>query len=67
MTATHSLDSTASASSRLYLALELSSGRWKLASTTSRGQVARLVSVPARADHWQRMQRDFAGLADAAE
>ena len=48
MTATHSLDSTASASSRLYLALELSSGRWKLASTTSRGQVARLVSVPAR-------------------
>jgi serine/threonine protein phosphatase 1 len=27
----------------------------------------RLVSVPARADHWQRMQRDFAGLADAAE
>jgi transposase len=47
MIATHSLDSTASASSRLYLALELSSGRWKLASTTSRGQVARLVSVPA--------------------
>ena len=27
----------------------------------------RLVSVPARGDHWQRLQRDFAGLADAAE
>ncbi len=27
----------------------------------------RLVSVPARADHWQRLQRDFAGLADAAD
>ena len=48
MTATHSLNSTASASPVLYVAFELSNGQWKLASTTSRGQAARLVSVPAR-------------------
>jgi transposase len=48
MTATHSLNSTASASPVLYVAFELSNGQWKLASTTSRGQTARLVSVPAR-------------------
>jgi hypothetical protein len=48
MTATHSLDSTASVSPVLYLAFELSAGQWKLASTTARGQRARLVSVPAR-------------------
>ena len=48
MTATHSLDCTPSVSPVLYLAFELSSGQWKLASTTARGQRARLVSVPAR-------------------
>ena len=48
MTATHSLNSTASASPVLYIAFELSNGQWKLASTTSRSQPARLVSVPAR-------------------
>jgi transposase len=47
MTATHSLNSTASTSPVLYLAFELSNGQWKLASTTARGQAARLVSVPA--------------------
>ena len=47
MTATHSLNSTASTSPVLYLAFELSNGQWKLASTTGRGQAARLVSVPA--------------------
>ena len=47
MTATHSLDSTASTSPVLYLTFELSNGQWKLASTTARGQAARLVSVPA--------------------
>ena len=48
MTATHSVDSTASVSPVLYVAFELSNGQWKLASTTARGQRARLVSVPAR-------------------
>jgi transposase len=48
MTATHSVNSTASVSPVLYLAFELSAGQWKLASTASRGQSARLVSVPAR-------------------
>jgi transposase len=48
MTATHSLNSTASVSPVLYLAFELSAGQWKLASTTARGQRARVVSVPAR-------------------
>jgi transposase len=48
MTATHSFNSTASASPVLYVAFELSNGQWKLASTTSRGQAPRLVSVPAR-------------------
>jgi transposase len=48
MTATHRLDSTASAPPVLYLAFELSAGQWKLASTTARGQRARLASVPAR-------------------
>jgi transposase len=47
MTATHSLNSTASTSPVLYLAFELSNGQWKLAFTTARGQAARLVSVPA--------------------
>ena len=32
----------------LYVAFELSSGQWKLASTTARGQRARVVSVQAR-------------------
>ena len=48
MSATHSVDSTASASPVLYLAFELSSGDWKLASSTARGQQPRLVSVRAR-------------------
>jgi len=48
MAATHSLKSTASAAPVLYLAFELSAGQWKLASSTSRGQRARVVSVPAR-------------------
>jgi transposase len=48
MAATHSLKSTASAAPVLYLAFELSAGQWKLASSTARGQRARVVSVPAR-------------------
>jgi transposase len=48
MTATHSLSSTTSVTPVLYLAFELSAGQWMLASTTARGQRARLVSVPAR-------------------
>jgi transposase len=48
MTATHSLNSTASASPVLYLAFELSTGQWKLASTTAHGQRARVVPVRAR-------------------
>ena len=47
MSATHSLNSTASFSPVLYVAFELSSGQWKLASTTARGQRARVVSVQA--------------------
>ena len=47
MTATHSLNSTASVAPVLYVAFELSNGQWKLASTTARGQAARVVSVPA--------------------
>jgi transposase len=47
MTATHSRNSTPSVSPVLYLAFELSAGRWVLASTTARGQQPRLVSVPA--------------------
>jgi transposase len=48
MSTTHSLNSTASSASVLYVAFELSSGQWKLASTTARGQRARVVSVQAR-------------------
>jgi transposase len=48
MSATHSLDSTASVTPVLYLAFELSSGEWKLASSTARGQQPRLVTVRAR-------------------
>ena len=48
MVATHSLNSTASSAPVLYVAFELSSGQWKLASTTARGQRARVVSVQAR-------------------
>jgi transposase len=47
MSATHSVNSTVSVPSALYIAFELSAGQWKLASTTARGQRARLVSVPA--------------------
>jgi len=48
MAATHSLNSTPSVKSVLYLAFELSEGQWKLASSTARGQRARVVSVTAR-------------------
>jgi transposase len=48
MSAIHSVDSTVSVTPVLYLALELSSGEWKLASSTARGQRSRLVSVRAR-------------------
>ena len=48
MAATHSLNSTPSVAPVLYVAFELSSGQWKLASSTARGQRARIVSVPAR-------------------
>jgi transposase len=48
MTATHSFDSTPSVAPVLYVSFELSSGQWKIASTTARGQQPRVVSVPAR-------------------
>jgi hypothetical protein len=48
MSATHSLNSTASSAPVLYVGFELSSGQWKLASTTARGQRARVVSEQAR-------------------
>jgi transposase len=48
MTATHSLDSTRSVAPVLYVSFELSSGQWRIASTTARGQQPRQVSVPAR-------------------
>ena len=48
MTATHGLDSISSNSQLLYVALELSEGQWKLASSNARGQQARLLSMPAR-------------------
>jgi transposase len=48
MTATHSLDSTRSHAPVLYIAFELSSNQWKMASTTARGQQPRLVTIPAR-------------------
>ena len=38
MSATHSINSTGSVASVLYVAFELSAGQWKLASTTARGQ-----------------------------
>jgi hypothetical protein len=47
MSATHSLNCTASLAPVLCVAFELSSGQWKLASTTARGQRARVVSVQA--------------------
>jgi transposase len=47
MTATHSVHSTRPAAPVLYLAFKLSSNQWKMATTTARGQQARLVSVPA--------------------
>jgi transposase len=48
MSATHSVNSTVAVAPVLYVAFELSAGQWKLASTTARGQRARLVSVRAR-------------------
>ena len=48
MAATHSRNSTPSVPPVLYIAFELSNGQWKLASSTARGQRARIVSVPAR-------------------
>jgi hypothetical protein len=48
MTATHRLYSTASAAPVLCVAFELSDGQWKMASTSARGQQARLVTVRAR-------------------
>jgi transposase len=47
MAATHSRNSTPSVEPVLYIAFELSSGQRKLASSTGRGQRARIVSVPA--------------------
>jgi transposase len=48
MAATHCLNSTRSVAPVLYVSFELSSNQWKIASTTARGQKARLVSIPAR-------------------
>jgi transposase len=48
MSATHSVNSTVSVAQVLYVAFELSAGQWKLASSTARGQRARLVTVRAR-------------------
>jgi hypothetical protein len=49
MAATHSVNSTPSVAPVLYAAFELSSGQWKLASSSARGrQRARIVSVSAR-------------------
>jgi transposase len=48
MSATYSLNSTSSFAPVLYVAFELSSGQWKLASTTARGQRTRVASVQAR-------------------
>ncbi len=48
MAATHSVKSTPSVAPVLYVAFELGSGQWKLASCSARGQRARIVSVPAR-------------------
>ena len=51
MSATRSLNSTASSlpgTLAISRSRELSSGQWKLASTTARGQRARVVSVQAR-------------------
>jgi transposase len=47
MAATHSVQSTRSVSSVLYVSFELSCSEWKVASTTARGQQPRVVSVPA--------------------
>jgi transposase len=58
MTATHSLNSSGSVSPVLYVAFELSNGQWKLASTTARGQQARLVTV--RACDTDAVQREIA-------
>ncbi len=48
MAASRSVNSTSSVVPVLYVAFELSSGQWKLASCSARGQRARIVSVPAR-------------------
>jgi transposase len=47
MAATHSVQSTRSISTVLYVSFELSCSQWKIASTTERGQQPRVVSVPA--------------------
>jgi hypothetical protein len=44
MSATHSVNFTVSVAPVLYVAVKLSAGQWKLASTTARGQWAFLVS-----------------------
>jgi transposase len=48
MAATHKHDSTTAPASVLYMALELSSGTWKLAFTVGLGQKPRLKTVTAR-------------------
>ena len=70
MTTTHSVNSTVSVGSVLYVAFELSAGQWKLASTTARGQRARVVSV--RAHDTEAILREIArakarfGLSESA-
>jgi hypothetical protein len=48
MAPTRSLNSTRSVAPVLYVSFELSNNQWKIASTTARGQKARLISIPAR-------------------
>jgi hypothetical protein len=55
MAANHSLNSTASFAPVLYVAFELSSGQWKLASTTARGQRVRVVSVQVASGRWSKI------------
>jgi hypothetical protein len=57
MSATHNFNSTASFAPVLYVAFELSSGQWKLASTAARGQRARVVSVQAASGRCSKIAR----------
>jgi hypothetical protein len=64
MSATHSLNSTASFAPVLYVAFELSSGQWKLATTTTRDRKDTHRS-PMRLDRHRRCRTEFSNEFEA--